>query len=193
MLRKAFVLLYLLASAHSFQSRHRTISISSVTNNHRETRRNDAVPPCITESDRVRSAYICDTGRNAATTTLLSNNDSNAENTNDYNDDAFGFVLLVGYVVTHDIIFAGTFVLLSAIAAIATRNGKLPATNSVPAAVAGLTYIVNLILPSETLYELLPFIERPDAALPLDVSLIELGICSVSILYGFVRSSSKQE
>jgi len=194
MLRKAFVLLPFLASAYSFQSRYQTICIPSVTKNYRETRRTSAVNRYIADSNRKRSTCILDTGRNVATTTLLSNNDSNAENTNDnYNDDAFGFVLLVGYVVTHDIIFAGTFVLLSAIAAIATRSGNLPATTSVPAAVAGLTYIVNLVLPSETLYELLPFIERPDAALPLDVSLIELGICSVSILYGLVLSSSNKE
>ncbi len=181
-IQKAFILLSILVSANSFQ------------NVPHLTRRNNAPGSlCVTDSIRRRPTGIHHLGRKTATTTLLSNNDSNAENTNNYNDDAFGFVLLIGYATTHDAIFAGTFVLLSAIAAIATRSGKLPATNSVPAAVAGFTYIVNFIIPSETLYQLLPFIERPEAALPVDISLIELGICSVSILYGLVLSSSNKE
>lgn len=111
----------------------------------------------------------------------------------DYNDDAFGFVFLGGYLVTGDALFAVTFLLLSALAAIATRSGKLPATSIVPAAVAGCTYIVNFVIPSDKLYEIIPVIEKAETLLPLDSSWLELGICSVSILYNFIQASSNQE
>ena len=177
---------------NSFQNRRDVKSIPSATKC-RENQRTNARSQSVADSSRIRPMNAFDRKSKDAATLLLSNNDSNAKNTNNYNDDAFGFVLLVGYVVTHDVIFAVTFVVLSALAAIATRNGKLPASNSVPAAVAGFTYIVNFVIPNEKVYELLPFIERPEASLPADLSLVELGICSVSILYGLFVSSSNQE
>ena len=124
---------------------------------------------------------------------LFSNGDNSVKNNNDYNDDAFGFVFLGGYILSRDAIFAGTFLILSALAAIATRNGKLPTTKAVPAAVAGCTFLFNLIIPNEKLYELLPFIERAEPSLPLDSSWIELGFCTVSMVYGFILSSSSEE
>ncbi len=173
--------------AESFQNGQNVKSIFSATR-FRDNRRKS-----VTGSSRIRRIDAFDSEPKAFATRLFSKNDYETEKSDNYNDDAFGFVLLIGYVVTHDVIFAGTFVLLSALAAIATQNGKLPATKSVPAAVAGLTYIVNLLIPNETLYELLPFIERPETSLPVDLSLIELGICSVSMLYGFLLSSPNQE
>mmetsp|Transcript_25187 Transcript_25187/g.59400 ORF Transcript_25187/g.59400 Transcript_25187/m.59400 type:complete len:194 (+) Transcript_25187:91-672(+) len=120
-------------------------------------------------------------------------NDNNSQKANtDYNDDAFGFIFLGGFVVTQDPLFAGTFLLFSAIAAIATRNGKLPATNAVPAAVAGFTLIVSLLLPKDQLYQLLT-IQRPEPSLPVDASWIQVGFCTVSMLYGFLLSSSDEQ
>ena len=182
-----YILLLLCLRADSFQNGHNVKSIFSATK-FRENRRKS-----VTDSSGIRPIDAFGGELKASTTSLFSNNDYETEKAENYNDDAFGFVLLIGYVVTHDVIFAGTFVLLSALAAIATQNGKLPATKSVPAAVAGLTYIVNLIIPNERLYELLPFIERPETSLPVDISLVQLGICSVSMLYGFVLSSPNQE
>jgi hypothetical protein len=129
----------------------------------------------------------------SATAVQLSNDFYNGKSDNEYNDDAFGFVFLGGFLITQDPIFAGIFLLLSAVAAIATRNGKLPATNSVPAGVAGCTLIVNLIIPKDKLYELLPIIEMGEPSLPLDASLIEIGICTVSIIYGLILFPSNQE
>lgn len=123
----------------------------------------------------------------------LSNDGQNTKSNNNYNDDAFGFIFLGGYIVTQDTIFTGTFLLMSALAAIATRNGKLPATKVVPAAVAGCTLIVSSIVPKDKLYEILPFIQNAEPALPYDSSWLEVGFCSVSMLYGFILSTSNDE
>lgn len=141
-------------------------------------------------SSQMRVMGRNNSGISGTTMVLFSNNGINS---NDYNDIAFGFVFLGGYLATRDAIFAGTFLLLSAIASIATRNRKLPATKAVPAAVAGCTFIVNLIIPSDKLYEILPFIEKAEPSLPLDSSWIELGFCSVSMLYGFISSAADRE
>ena len=176
----SWLLLLFFVRVDSFQNCQNVKSIFSATNP-------------LTASSRVGPADTFNWKPKTSTTILRSKNDYEIEKTENYNDDAFGFILLIGYVVTHDVIFAATFVLLSALAAIATQKGKLPARKSVPAAVAGLTYIVNLIIPNERLYELLPFIERPETSLPVDLSLVQLGLCSVSMLYGFVLSSTDQE
>ena len=123
----------------------------------------------------------------------LSNDSQKTKSNNDYNDDAFGFVFLVGYIATRDIIFTGTFLLLSSLAAIATRIGKLPATKAVPAAVAGFTLIANLLIPKEKIYEILPFIQGTEPALPYASSWLEMGFCAISMLYGFILSSSSDE
>mmetsp|Transcript_17392 Transcript_17392/g.19479 ORF Transcript_17392/g.19479 Transcript_17392/m.19479 type:complete len:198 (+) Transcript_17392:47-640(+) len=112
-----------------------------------------------------------------------SNNDQKTKSKN-YNDDAFGFVFLGGFILTEDPVFAGIFILFSTLATIGTQNGILPAKNAVPAAVAGLTLIVSLLTP----------IPKEPSQLPnIDTSLIEIGICTVSMLYGFILSSDREE
>jgi len=118
-----------------------------------------------------------------------------------YNDDAFGFVFLGCFLVTEDPFFAGIFLVFSTLATIGTQNGILPAKNSVPAAVAGFTLLVSLLIPNEQLYELLPFVDRtfgssspsPAQQMGIDPSLIEVGFCSVSMIYGFFFSSDGEE
>ena len=191
-LRNGCIFFALLVSVYSFQNTRHVKSISGVTK-YREERRGDAGPRSFTTSSQTRDANDIGSMSKVTTTIFLSNNGSNMEGNNNYNDDAFGFVFLGGYIVTRDAVFAGTFLLLSALAAIATRNGKLPATNSVPAAVAGCTFIVNLITPNDELYQLFASIERSEPFLPVDVVWVKLGFCAVSMIYGFMTTSSHQK
>jgi hypothetical protein len=186
LLRKACLLLALVLSANSFQNSHHVNSISCVTK-YREERRKNAGSRSVTNSSQRRVVSGINNRSKDTTAVLLSNDFYNGKSDNEYNDDAFGFVFLGGFLITQDPIFAGIFLLLSA------RNGKLPATNSVPAAVAGCTLIVNLIIPKDSMYELLPFIEMGEPSLPLDSSLIEIGICTVSMIYRLILFPSNQK
>jgi hypothetical protein len=106
----------------------------------------------------------------------------------EYNDDAFGLVFLCGAFVAQDGVFSTTFVLFSAAAAIACRQGKIQFTNQVPAAVAGTSLLVGSVLSqamqatSASLPDGLVFL-KSESALQ-----VELAVCSISILYGFVLS-----
>jgi len=192
LLLKVCVLLSFVISASSFQNSHRVNSISCVTK-YREERRKNAGSRSVTNAGQMRVINGINNRSKGATAVQLSNDFYNGKSDNEYNDDAFGFVFLGGFLITQDPIFAGIFLLLSAVAAIATRNGKLPATNAVPAGVAGCTLIVNLMIPKDKLYELLPIIEMGEPSLPLDSSLIEIGICTVSMIYGLILFPSNQE
>ena len=133
----------------------------------------------------------------------ISNNNNNDQKTKskNYNDDAFGFVFLGCFLVSEDPFFAGIFLIFSTLATIGTQNGILPAKNAVPAAVAGCTLLVSLLIPNEQLYELLPFVDRtfgssspsPAQQMGIDPSLIEVGFCSVSMIYGFFFSPDGEE
>ena len=183
LLRTFFVLTAVLALAESFHSHY--FNPLSFSTRYREERKQNLGSGPIFE----KSAYT----NNDTTLLLLSKDGRNMKSNNYYNDDAFGFIFLGGYVVTHDSIFIATFLLISTIAAIATRNGSLPATKAVPAVVAGCTLIVNLIIPKEKLYDIAPFIQNTKPALPYDISWLEAGFCTVSMLYGFILSSSNDE
>ena len=115
-------------------------------------------------------------------TALPTSKDSN------YNDDAFGFIFLGGSAAAQDPLFGATFFTLSVTALIATKLDALPANKQVPAAVAGFTLltvpVLSNILP-ETMFDV--------SMVPGDnARLIELAFCTVSLLYGFVFSASKQ-
>ena len=182
------VLVALLVPAMSFQNRHHMISASSATRY-----RGIAGSNFVNAFSQMKTYNAIKSKDNSATVALLSNGSDNTNGNNDYNDDAFGFVLLIGYLVTQDAIFAGTFLVLSALAATATRSGSLPATSVVPSAVAGSTFVIDSILPSDKLYGLLPFIERTEPSLPIESSWIKLGICSISVFYGIIRSYSSEK
>ena len=86
--------------------------------------------------------------------------DETETSSSSYNDIAFGFILLVGYFVTDDIIFAGLFLGVSFVAVLGTQLDLIPGkTNAgqttTPAYVAILTLLFNSMLPKECLYELL--------------------------------------
>ena len=204
LVRQMFVLAILaVRSVDSFlllnRHRHRPNALSFATNT-RETKPWDAGSKRLANNknnngDPRRTIVASNNHRGRGTPGLFLSGSSNDYN-NDYNDDAFGFVFLGGYVLTRDVFFSGTFLVLSAVAAIGTRAGRLPSTRAVPASVAGATLVVlSLLHPFyEPLCDLLPFVERPESSvLPLDPSTIQLGLCTVSMLYGFVLSSSEEE
>ena len=99
-----------------------------------------------------------------------------------YNDDAFGFIFLAGSATAQDPIFGSTFLILSTIAAVLTNLEKLPAGKAVPAGVAGatllITPVVSSVMPEELFGTSLGGGEN--------ARLIELGFCSVSMVYGLV-------
>jgi hypothetical protein len=114
-------------------------------------------------------------------------------NNNNYNDDAFGLVFLCGVTAAQDYVFSGLFMILSAVAAVATRQGKLPASNQVPAAVAGFTLlllpVLTTILDRLSLGEEIAMLQSTNPSAPL----IELALCSASMAYGFVFAASTSE
>ena len=93
----------------------------------------------------------------------------------DYNDDAFGLVFLGGSFAAQDPVFAGTFLVLSAAAAVATRQKLIENPPQLPGVVAGVALVIANLL------ALLHLATRSDTALQA-----ELAVCSISILYVFV-------
>ena len=123
-------------------------------------------------------------------THLFSSEQPTPSQNDNYNDDAFGLVFLGGAFYANDVIFAGIFLILSAAAAIATRQGKLPACNQVPAAVAGLTLLLHTPILTPEIVELLPKSIPPSNS---SASMIELALCSISMIYGFVFVSKAED
>jgi hypothetical protein len=113
-----------------------------------------------------------------------------------YNDDAFGLVFLCGATVAKDVVFATVFLVLSALAAAATQQRKLPPTKQVPAAVAALTLIVAPIITTTLVGVGSPYtssLEHYFGSLEISPNAnawsIEEALCCISMFYGFVLSS----
>jgi hypothetical protein len=95
-----------------------------------------------------------------------------------YNDDAFGLVFLSGGLLTKDADFAGTFLILSAIAAASTSAGVVKTDTRLPGAVAVLTILISPIVASLRATGSLESLAPPDP--------IEIGLCTVSFIWAFV-------
>jgi hypothetical protein len=108
-----------------------------------------------------------------------------------YNDDAFGLVFLCGAFAAQDVVFSTVYLTLSALAALATQQDKLPANTQVPAAVAGVTLLLTPTL-TTLLVVLGGGLHLPEAGNP-SASALEVGLCVASMAYGFVLSSSNKE
>jgi hypothetical protein len=105
--------------------------------------------------------------------------------TTDYNDDAFGLVFLCGATVAEDAVFSSLFLVLSAVAAIATKQGKLPSNNQVPAAVAGVTLLLTVGILLNPLDVVLGDWSNTSSKSP-SATWIEVALCMASMVYGFV-------
>jgi hypothetical protein len=80
----------------------------------------------------VRRALICHSSRKLDLNSSSNDDDDDDKNEHSrggYNDDCFGLIFLSGLAVTNDPIFAGTFLTLSFLAALATSLGKFPASS----------------------------------------------------------------
>jgi len=106
----------------------------------------------------------------------------------EYIDDCFGLIFLSGSFVAQDTIFSATFVALSAIALVATRANQIQLPpevskerqrRAVPAVVAAATLLLTPVL---------EILLAPVFTQELDekARLIELAVCVVSVVYGFV-------
>jgi len=112
----------------------------------------------------------------------LQNSPSNGDQ--GYNDDAFGLIFLSGGILAKDVDFSGTFLVLSAIAATCTTIGTIKFDERIPGAIAFMTLLISPIESSLRLSGSLGSIAPP--------SLVELGLCTVSATWAFVKWS-KQE
>lgn len=97
----------------------------------------------------------------------------------DYNDDAFGLVFLSSFVVEHDNVFAGTFGVLSAVAAILVRSKVLAYRPLIPGIVALATVLTLTAL-------------RPTSFHPDNLTLLQLGVCSVSLAWSIIQEVHQQ-
>ena len=112
-----------------------------------------------------------------------------------YNDDAFGLVFLCGAFVAEDAVFATTFLLLSAAAAISVRNSRafwaeqtsVDTKYFLPSIVAGVALTVTLLVEKLNLF---PSMILPSAGNPQATTIV-VGVCTASIIYGIARSSSR--
>jgi hypothetical protein len=97
-----------------------------------------------------------------------------------YNDDAFGLVFLGSFAVEHDNIFAGTFGILSAVAAILVRKKVLEYRPLMPGIVAvGTVLALTAVTPSELH--------------PNRVTLLQLGTCAISLGWSIVQEIQQQD
>lgn len=105
-----------------------------------------------------------------------------------YNDDAFGLVFLSASLVIRDFSFAGSFMLLSAIAATAT-NANVASTKKfrpiLPGIVAFAALATSKIEPFAAAAQRL----GGDFVAPLDErgSQLELIVCSISLVWGIIQ------
>ena len=113
----------------------------------------------------------------------------------EYIDDCFGLISLSSLVVAHDAVFCATFIVLSTVALVATRTGRIRLPEDVSAerqrrAVPAVVAIAALLLSpaAETLAAPLYTQDLDDNA-----RFLELAVCAVSVAYGFFSKVDDQE
>jgi hypothetical protein len=120
-----------------------------------------------------------------------------------YNDDCFGLIFLSGALVEHDLVFSATFLVLSALAAVATNLGGSSASalsllllpgNSrrVPAIVAASTLLLRYLLFSSFMggsRSMLISMDTDSSETITSAGLLP-AVCLVSIVYGFVGNNN---
>ena len=132
--------------------------------------------PCQPQNDVLPSMpFSC---RTETETALHMNNYKSPDEENNYNDDPFGLLFLAGG--SQDVDFAGTFLVLSAIAAITKQND-----DRAPAAVASMSLLISPVVSSLRQTGSLENISPP---IP-----IEIGLCAISAIWAFVNCSRGKE
>lgn len=99
-----------------------------------------------------------------------------------YSDDCFGLIFLSSSVAAKDPVFAGTFLVVSSIAVVATNVSRpLPPGKAIPGAVAGVTL---LLAPLVRLLVANAELQSPKEFAPT----LEVAVCVFSLVYGLVLS-----
>jgi hypothetical protein len=111
----------------------------------------------------------------------LSNKQDFTDSERNYNDDAFGFVLLAGGALSQDIDFEGSFLVVSAIAAVSTSAGIIKPDSRYPAAVSIITLLISPVVASL----------RMGGAISPPIP-VELGVCAISVVWAFYNWFQKE-
>ena len=99
-----------------------------------------------------------------------------------YNDDAFGFIFITGGVLSKDLDFCGTFLVLSALAAIGTSVGVLKADERIPGIVAFATLLVS------------PFVISLRSGNGISPPIpIEILLCLISFIWSLIKFKQQQQ
>ena len=112
-----------------------------------------------------------------------------------YNDDAFGLVFLSASLVSRDFSFAGSFMLLSSIAAATVNNTSVANIKKfqpvLPGIVAFAALVTSKIEPFAAAAQLL----GGDFVVPLDErgSQLQLIVCSISLVWGIIQQMRSGE
>lgn len=112
-----------------------------------------------------------------------------------YNDDAFGLVFLSASLVSRDFSFAGSFMLLSSIAAATVNNTSVANIKKfqpvLPGIVAFAALVASKIEPFAAAAQLL----GGDFVVPLDErgSQLQLIVCSISLVWGIIQQMRSGE
>lgn len=93
-----------------------------------------------------------------------------------YNDDAFGLIFLTGGILTKDVDFVGTFLVLSSVAAICT-SAEIVQDTRLPGVVAVVSLIISPVVASLRATGSLTSLAAPDP--------IAIGLCTISCVWAF--------
>ncbi len=116
------------------------------------------------------------------TTMYMIQKDSDIGETNEsqrYNDDAFGLVFLIGGFGSKDVVFSTSFLILSALAALATSKGALKSDPRIPGVLAISSLLVTPVISSLTSTASLDHILMPSS--------LEIIVSCISLVAGFYK------
>lgn len=124
-----------------------------------------------------------------------SDNNNGTTFSNPYNDEAFGLIFLNAAIVFRDFDFAASFLLISAIAATAVSAGAVRGRSSLPGTVAFVSLAVARLVetsgvsPVDWASDWMVTSELgPAFGLETEgVLLVEIALCTVSLLWGIVQ------
>ena len=112
-----------------------------------------------------------------------------------YNDDAFGLIFLSASLVIRDFSFAGSFMLLSAVAAATVSNANVANIKNFQPLLPGVVAFAALATSKIEPFAAVAQRVGGDFVVPLDErgSQLELIVCSISLVWGIIQQSRSGE
>ena len=112
-----------------------------------------------------------------------------------YNDDAFGLIFLSASLVIRDFSFAGSFMLLSAVAAATVSNANVANIKKFQPLLPGIVAFAALATSKIEPFAAAAQRVGGDFVVPLDErgSQLELIVCSISLVWGIIQQSRSGE